>query len=259
MSRFEDIDIQMAVISAPNSPRNSMSSPPPAYLPGDPPNCRHLSSSPHPSPVSEDSPQLKNSEKTHIILSSADIRIFSALTGVHQLCKLWWIVCVLVGMFAPLPPPLPYPRDYPDDPPIRLLSHAPVIPGIRGRPNLNTPGSRRVFANHMAGVSEHSSAFKMAVAAIVITFCMSLIKIGILQRMKTKSKGKYKDGVDPLMDRNMKGLGKEKYKLGAWWERYVNLGHWIGVIDEVFALVVTVWLLSVRLEGRRSRRGLNGF
>ncbi|KAK6497235.1 hypothetical protein TWF506_004708 [Arthrobotrys conoides] len=269
------------VVASASSAQSSfgMTSPPPAYITGNSrprPPCSHLDNFEIEDPPF---PSFKM-VKTYITLTTNDIRILTALTGVHYLFKLWWIICILIGVFTPQRLPISSISTRKPKAQSPVLKSGMTLDFDVGRGNngsgsgigdgahnTNKTGMNRFKKIGLRGGEtggDNNIALKMAVAAIVFTFIMSLVKICILQRIKAK--GKYNTGMDGR--RGTRGGGdneresnetgrkggvqKEKYVLGVWWEKYVNLGHWVGVVDEVLGLILTVCLM----QGRESMKTL---
>ncbi|KAF3170764.1 hypothetical protein TWF751_006592 [Orbilia oligospora] len=252
-------------------------SPPPAYAPG----AHNTRSNPPPQEFQpfeiQDPPYhpLKV-KRTYITFTGRDVRILTVLTAVQYIFKSWWIVSVLIALFGPSRQP-DYPLDAsdiqkkkPHSQIVRAVMNPDVDTGYRNgraalgfgdgyylnRTGMKIPNIPLEAANTVGDTN--SITFKLAIAAIVVTFVTSLVKLCLLQRMKVK--GKYGTGVDtgartgipgdegPGRDDNTLG-GREtarqkRYVLGAWWEGYVFTGHWVTFIDEVLGLILTICLMQ---------------
>ncbi|KAK6360962.1 hypothetical protein TWF730_007077 [Orbilia blumenaviensis] len=233
MASHEHDDLPTGPAPVISSPRSSIGvmSPPPAYAPDDsPPDGR----SRRPAELFdvEDGDQMKF-HRWHFMLTTADIRVFTAVTCLHLVCKVWWLICILVGVFTPVPyTPAPFNSPARQEPIVRERP-PPYNPGQSHR-NIITQTLRKAPVARVLG--DHNSCLRMAIAAIVITLCISLVKVGMLRRMKTKER--YNKGLDRILNGDLGDKGK--LLLGSWWERYVQAAHWVGAVDEILGLVLTV-------------------
>ncbi|KAF3250261.1 hypothetical protein TWF192_005282 [Orbilia oligospora] len=215
-------------------------------------------------------------KRTYITFTGRDIRILTVLTGVQYIFKSWWIVSILIALFGPSrqsgysPDASDMQRKKPHSQIVRAVvspdvatgyRHGRVVWGFGDGDYLNRTGMkiRNIPQGAADTVGDTSSIrYKLAIAAIVVTFVTSLVKLCLLQRMRVK--GRYSAGVDIGARRGIPGDGgpgrddntsgrretarKERYVLGAWWEGYVFTGHWVTFIDEVLGLILTVCLMQ---------------